>query len=420
MSALGPAGGPARYQTYILGARLPFPLPLLVGTLAGALLALVLGLLVLTRRIRSDFQAIILLVVSIIAAEVISATREHLQRRQRHLQRPEAVQRRRCTLGYQGYQWFYVGWMAVLCVIVFVGLEWICRTSWGRALRAVREDDVLAAYAGINVPALRVVVFVIGGAIAGFSGALLVEFLGTWSPDAWSFVETFVVFVAVYVGGRGNNLGALLGAFLVPVVFGVMPSFLPEFGYPGLTANLEWIVIALLWLIIFYLRPAGILPERRHIARQRTARPDAERPRRARRARREHGDRAVSGESLGRRASDARQGDGPSPGSDRARSGAARCGRGCGSTYGGVHAVDGVSLSVARGEIVGLIGPNGAGKSSALNAISGDVRAAGGSVCLAGAERDHGWRPSAGLGAGWREPRRPPACSRGSRCSKGS
>jgi ABC-type branched-subunit amino acid transport system permease subunit len=264
--ALGPLTA-GSYQTYILGARLPFPLPLLMGTLAGAALALVLGLLILTRRIRSDFQAIILLVVAIIAAQVVTATTGIFNGANGLSSVPRPFSHD-LHLSDQGYQWFYVGWMAVLCLVVYVGLEWLCRTSWGRALRAVREDDVLAAHAGINVSALRVVVFVVGGAIAGFSGALLVEFLGTWSPDAWSFVETFVVFVAVYVGGRGNHLGALLGAFLVPVVIGVMPSFLPQFGYPGLTANLEWIVIALLWLATFYIRPLGILPERRHIARR--------------------------------------------------------------------------------------------------------------------------------------------------------
>ena len=55
-------------------------------------------------------------------------------------------------------------------------------------------------------------------------------------------------------------------------------------------------------------------------------------------------------------------------------------------TYGGVPAVDGVSLSVAQGEIVGLIGPNGAGKSSVLNAISGDIRPSAGSVRLVGCD----------------------------------
>jgi ABC-type branched-subunit amino acid transport system permease subunit len=264
--ALG-ATNSSSYQVYILGARLPFPLPLLAGTLAGAALALVLGVLVLTRKIRPDFQAVILLVVAIIAAEVVTAD-VGLFNGANGLSNVPHPFNDSLHLSYQGYQWFYVGWMAVICVVVYVGLQWLCRTSWGRSLRAVREDDVLAAYSGINVQALRVVVFVVGGAIAGLSGALLVEFLGTWSPDAWSFVETFVVFVAIYVGGRGNNLGALLGAFLVPVVFGTMPSFLPQFGYPGLTANLEWIVIALLWLTTFYIRPQGILPERRHRAKR--------------------------------------------------------------------------------------------------------------------------------------------------------
>lgn len=251
-------------QTYVLGASLPFPLPLLLGTLAGAALAAVLGVIILTRRIRPDFQAIILLVIAIIAAQIV-ITNVSLFNGANGLSGVPQPFNGVLKLSLQGYQWFYVAWAGVLCVAVYFGLEWICGSSWGRALRAIREDDVLAAHVGINVAAVRIVSFVVGGAIAGFSGALLVEFLGTWSPDAWSFVETFVVFVALYVGGRGNNRGALIGAFLVPVVIGTMPSFLPQFGYPGLMANLEWVLIAVLWLIIFYFRPAGILPEGRLI-----------------------------------------------------------------------------------------------------------------------------------------------------------
>ncbi len=262
------------FQTYIFGARLGFPLPLIMGTLAGAALALLLGLIILTRRIRPDFQAIIMLVVAIIAAEVVS-TNTALFNGANGLSNVPQPFNGVMHLSYNNYQWFFVAFSFALCIIVYFGLEWICRSSWGRALRAMREDDILASHVGINVQALRIVVFVIGGAIAGFSGALLVEFLGTWSPDAWSFVESFVVFVSVYVGGRANNRGAIIGAFLVPVVFGTMPSFLPEFGYPGLSANLEWLVIAALWLTTFYLRPAGILPEGRFIARRTRAREQA-------------------------------------------------------------------------------------------------------------------------------------------------
>lgn len=262
--SLGPAtaGG---YQTYILGAHLGFPLPLILGTLAGAALAAIVGVIVLTRRIRPDFQAIIMLIVAIIAGQVIS-TQVNIFNGANGLSDVPQPFNGVFHLSLSAYQWFYVGWTAIICVAVYFGLEWLCRSSWGRSLRALREDDILATHMGINIQGLRLTVFVIGGAIAGLSGALLVEFLGTWSPDAWGFAETFVVFVAVYVGGRGNNRGALIGAFLVPVIFGQMPSFLPQFGYPGLSANLQWLVIALLWLTTFYLRPAGVLPEGRFIA----------------------------------------------------------------------------------------------------------------------------------------------------------
>jgi ABC-type branched-subunit amino acid transport system permease subunit len=271
VTSLGPVTSHS-YQSYIFGASLSFPLPLIIGTLSGAVLAAILGFVVLTRKIRSDFVAVIMLVVAIISLQVVIANVSLFNGANGLSGIPQPFNGV-LHLSRSGYQWFYVGWLAVICVIVYLGIEWLCRSSWGRSLRAMREDEVLATHLGINVQFLRLVVFVIGGAIAAFSGALLVEFLGAWSPDAWSFVETFVVFVAVYIGGRGNNRGAFLGALLVPVIFGVFPSFLPAFGYPGLSSTLQWIVIALLWLCTFYFRPAGILPEGRLIV-QREGQPD--------------------------------------------------------------------------------------------------------------------------------------------------
>jgi branched-chain amino acid transport system permease protein len=271
VTSLGPVNSHS-FQTYIFGSSLAFPLPLIIGTLAGAVLALLIGFIVLTRKIRSDFVAVIMLVVAIVSSQVVIANVSLFNGANGLSGVPQPFEGV-LHLSRSGYQWFYVGWMAVICVIVYIGLEWLCRSSWGRALRAMREDEVLSTHLGINVQVLRLIVFVIGGAIAAFSGALLVEFLGAWSPDAWSFVETFVVFVAVYIGGRGNNRGAFLGALLVPVIFGVFPSFLPAFGYPGLSATLQWVVIALLWLCTFYFRPAGILPEGRFIV-QREGQPD--------------------------------------------------------------------------------------------------------------------------------------------------
>jgi hypothetical protein len=113
---------------------------------------------------------------------------------------------------------------------------------------------------------LRLQVFVVGGAIAGLSGGLLVEFISAWSPGAWGYAETFVIFTALLIGGVGNNRGVIVGTFLVPILFLELPSFLPSIGYPGLIDDFEWIIIGLLWMVGLLLRPRGILPERRYIA----------------------------------------------------------------------------------------------------------------------------------------------------------
>ena len=255
---LGPSSG--TFQQYVFGARLPFGLALLLATAAGAALSLLIGLFSL-RNIRRDYQAAILLIISLIATQVVQGYVPLFNGSNGITGVPRPLSS--LPLSLQQYQWAYAGWVLLVAAVVYVVVTWLSRSPWGRALRAMRDQEDAAAAVGLNVTALRLQVFVIGGAIAGLSGGLLVEYIGAWSPDAWGYAETFVIFTAMFVGGLGNYRGVVLGVLLVPIIFLELPRFLPQVGYPGLMDSMEWIAIGALWMLCLYLRPQGILPERR-------------------------------------------------------------------------------------------------------------------------------------------------------------
>lgn len=104
--------------------------------------------------------------------------------------------------------------------------------------------------------------FLLGGALAGLSGAVLVQFLGAWGPNNWLYPTTFLYLTAVLIGGPGNNLGVLLGVALVPTALHEMTRYLPEFGFPGSKEALHWVLIGLLMLVFLWFRPQGLVPER--------------------------------------------------------------------------------------------------------------------------------------------------------------
>jgi branched-chain amino acid transport system permease protein len=168
-------------------------------------------------------------------------------------------------LTYDGYQWVYAAWAGLLALLVYLLVARLGRSGWGRAVRAVRDNDDAAAI-GLNPAGMRMQAFVLGGMIAGLSGGVLVEFLAAWSPAAWGYAETFAGFTAIILGGLGNNWGVALGTLFVQVIFLQVPTFLPQVGYTGLIDALEWVLIGALWLACLALRPRGILPERRYHA----------------------------------------------------------------------------------------------------------------------------------------------------------
>lgn len=264
VTTLGSGGLASSYQHYILGSSLPFPLPLVVGALAGAALSVILATFVL-RRVRRDYQAAIFLILSIIATQFVTQDTGLFNGANGLSGIPQPFFDP-TKMSLATYDWAFAGGVALICVVVFALLQRLERSDWGRALRAVRDNETAAESLGFKATALKMQAFVIGGLIAGLSGALLVEFIGAWSPDSWSFAETFAVLVAVMVGGLGNNWGVLLGTLAVPIIFQEVPSFLPQLGYAGLINALQWVVIGGLWMLCLAFRPRGLLPERRIFA----------------------------------------------------------------------------------------------------------------------------------------------------------
>jgi branched-chain amino acid transport system permease protein len=253
------------FQTYIGGLQLPFPIPWIGGAIAGGLLAIPVGLVVL-RKLRSDYQAIALLVLSVIANTVITNAVPLLNGAAGLALVPPPLSDR-FDPNTENYGYFYVGLTAVCVVLAALVASRIVNSPYGRSLRAMREHELAATAIGKNPVKLKITVFIVGGVIAGLSGAILVGYITIWAPSVWLYPETIILFAAIIVGGRGNNLGAILGALLVPVGFEEATRLLGRMniGPPGLIPALEWVAIGLLIIGFLWFRPDGVRPEPRHV-----------------------------------------------------------------------------------------------------------------------------------------------------------
>ena len=258
--------GPHYPDTIIGGFGLWFPLGFVSAVLVTGLAALVVGYI--TLRLREDFLAISTFGIAI-SIQLTSLNWDSLTRGPNGmygLPRPLS--------GYFESPVSDNALYLVLCLaitgVVYWMFERMARSPWGRALRAIREDETAAAALGKNVFALRLQAFVLGSSVFGLAGALYAHFLGFISPIDFLPIFTFQVFVMLIVGGSGNNLGALLGGLLVwglwsasdALIAGVLPSSLQA---PAAAARVVIIGLALVLMLLF--RPSGILPERRFVSR---------------------------------------------------------------------------------------------------------------------------------------------------------
>ena len=273
--SMPPDSDPAySFQIYLGGYQLPFPIPWLGAALAGGLLAVPVGLVVL-RKLRSDYQAIALLVLSVIANTVVTNARPILNGAAGLALVPPPLSQW-IDPNTVNYQWLYIALTAVALALVVVVVQRIVNSPFGRTLRAMREHELAASAVGKNPVRLKMTVFIVGGVIAGLSGGILVGYIQLWAPSVWLYPETIVLFAAIIVGGRGNNLGAILGALLVPVGFEEATRFIPNIGPVGLIPALQWVAIGLLIIGFLWFRPEGVAPEPRRVYGPDFDRPEGE------------------------------------------------------------------------------------------------------------------------------------------------
>jgi branched-chain amino acid transport system permease protein len=261
-----PPSQPAFGEVYVLGLNWPFIPALLVGGLASALLAFIVGLLTLN-RLRSDYFAIVTVAVSLVLYTIAGNDTPLVNGWDGISGIPQPFQDV-LNLDANSYGFFFFGLCLVILLIVYIFSERLYRSPFGRALRSAREDEAVAEGLGKNVFVLRLKAFVIGAFIAGIGGSLLVIYVDAFNPSAWTTGETFFLWAALLLGGSANNRGAMLGALIVPVLFAEITRFLPAFGSPQLVDSFRYIAIGVLLILTVRFRPQGILAEKRFRVRK--------------------------------------------------------------------------------------------------------------------------------------------------------
>jgi branched-chain amino acid transport system permease protein len=168
-------------------------------------------------------------------------------------------------------------YLVVLLAIILLA-ELALKSPWGRMMRAIRDNETAAEAMGKDVTARHLQVFILGSAVIGMAGAMMITQDGLMAPTSYNPLRyTFLIWVMVIVGGSGNNWGAVLGSVLIwflwitaeiwgPELIGLLTSFLPDGGLKahllGSAAHMRFIAMGLVLLLVLRFAPRGLLPEK--------------------------------------------------------------------------------------------------------------------------------------------------------------
>lgn len=160
--------------------------------------------------------------------------------------------------------------VAAVLTMVYLAIERLAASPWGRVLRAIRENEEAAVSLGKDANSYRLQAFVLGSAIMGLAGAMQAHFIGFIAPENYLPALTFQVWAMLIIGGSGNNRGAILGAILVWALWSIsgaaIGSFVPA-DLQARAATLRIVAVGVALVAILLWRPNGLLNEKETVSR---------------------------------------------------------------------------------------------------------------------------------------------------------
>ncbi len=316
--------------------HLPFVAAFAIGVAIAGLFGLVLGIASL--RLSGHYLAMVTIsfqqILTLALTNWISLT--HGPDGIKNIPRPDALS---SGAGYLS--------LCLVTLVLVTLYAWRLKTSrLGRAMQAVRDNEIAASTCGINIFVTKVLAFGISAVLGGLGGGLFAGAFAYISPDQFSFAESIVLLTMALLGGVQSPFGALLGTGLLVM--------LPE--WLRFLQRIYLAVYGAAVILIMVFLPDGLWG----IAAKRLRR-----------------DRSVTGEVA------------PLPLLSQSAGATAEIvlqTEGLAKHFGGLKALDGVDMAVRRGTVHALIGPNGSGKSTFINVLTGLYRPTAGRISFDGAD----------------------------------
>ncbi|MDF2592183.1 MAG: transporter permease [Clostridia bacterium] len=197
---------------WLLNVHLPFPIAIIIGGLMAALAGALIGAPVL--RLNDDYLAIATLGFSEIIRVIFTNTQS--------LTNGALGLNALPNIGITGSPKEAIWWIWGIVIFTVVFMVLLINSTYGRAFKAIREDEIAAEAMGINLFKHKMMAFVIGSFFAGVGGALLGHLMGTIDPLLFRYLLTFNIVLIVVLGGIGSITGSVISAIVVTIAMEVL------------------------------------------------------------------------------------------------------------------------------------------------------------------------------------------------------